>query len=358
MHYIVVNRYYQIITPIVSLHVGSVAEGLGNGLQNRLYGFESRRYLYWQKPTTWTVAVPIVKPEPIEEFTHLMTSDNISESARKRQEAREAAQKVSKKAERKNRGRKVAIQGALASVAVLAISGVALFVSSLDIQVPSGPVDGPANMASGGVVLEAGKQVRASGSYRSDELPVATVVEESDAPHVTIFADYTCPACKGFEEFYGDFLSEKLAAEEITLEYQIIAFRDAATAGTRYSTRSANAALCVVDAEPEAFPAFHEALYRNQPTTGAKPELTNDELVALASSSGVTDENAISECINGENFTPWVKANTTRALEDGPLPVQDANLPTIQGTPTVFINGTQFLGTSIPDFEAALAAAQ
>jgi protein-disulfide isomerase len=286
-----------------------------------------------------------------------MSENEKSEAAAKREAAREMAQSKLKKEKRAQARRKIAVQGVVASLAVVGIVGVVGIVSSLGLfetEIEAAPVEGPANMISGGVVLEEGLTVRPTGSYSSEETPVATQPQE--VPHMTIFLDYSCPACKSFEEFFGEAIAEKVTDGEMTLEYQIIAFRDSSTAGTRYSTRSANAAVCVADQAPESFPAYHEALFASQPTSTINPQLTNTELINLAVISGVEDSDAIESCINEERFGPWIKANTARVFANGQIPVVDVEIESIQGTPTIFINGKQFTGSNLEALDAALAA--
>jgi protein-disulfide isomerase len=287
-----------------------------------------------------------------------MNESDKTESATRREAARQAAQQNLKKTQRKQAVRKALVQGAVASVAVLALSGAALFISNLDFPEDQGTAAGPNNMMSGGVVLEENMQVRTTGSYSSDEEPTQTQALSDNVPHVAIFVDYTCPACKGFEEFYGDYLTEVTSAGEITLEYQIISFRDNATGGTRYSSRAGNAAVCVADQAPTAFVEYHNALFRNQPTGVAKSDLSNAELIQLAVMSGVENAEALTSCIENEEFVPWIKVKTDRVLEEGPLPVENASLQTIKGTPTILINGQEYTGTTMEALEAAIAAAK
>jgi protein-disulfide isomerase len=84
-----------------------------------------------------------------------------------------------------------------------------------------------------------------------------------------------------------------------------------------YSTRALNAAGVVADAAgPEAFLAFHDLLFANQPAEGGVG-LSDDELIALAESG-----------IRSLVCEDWTRQVTDAASQAG-----------LTGTPTVLIDG-------------------
>jgi protein-disulfide isomerase len=187
--------------------------------------------------------------------------------------------------------------------------------------------------------------VRDSGSDR-DAAPAATgpvVVPSSgtasgallagpaDAPvTVAVYLDYLCPFCARFEKANSAELDRLIAAGTVRLELHPLAFLDRLSAGTRYSTRSANAVATVADAAPQHVLAFNKALYDRQPAENA-PGLTDDEIVAIAQGVGV--DAAVTDRFRLATFEPWVVAGTKAAVDDG-----------VSGTPSVRINGKTFTG--------------
>ena len=109
-----------------------------------------------------------------------------------------------------------------------------------------------------------------------------------------------------------------------------MAFLDRLSAGTAYSTRTANALATVVDADPGSAWAFHRALYAEQPPEGG-PGLTDEEIADLARSVGVPDEVA-AEFPEGR-FEAWAAQRTEQAFADG-----------VEGTPTIVVDGRLFEG--------------
>ncbi len=159
----------------------------------------------------------------------------------------------------------------------------------------------------------------------------AIVAGQPNAPvTVAVYLDYLCPYCGRFEKANSAELERLIAAGTMRLELHPLAFLDRLSAGTRYSTRSANAIATVADAAPERVLAFNRALYERQPAEGG-PGLTDDELVAIAAGVGV--DPTVTARFRHATFEPWVAAATAAAVDDG-----------VSGTPTVRINGKAFTG--------------
>jgi protein-disulfide isomerase len=147
---------------------------------------------------------------------------------------------------------------------------------------------------------------------------------------VTVFFDYLCPACGAFEEANGDTLQELLLAEDVTVDLRPIAFLDQLSAGTEYSTRSANALATVVDADPDHAWPFHRALYAHQPPEGVEG-LTDDQLASIARGVGVPAQ--VAALFAEGRHEGWVAQQTARAFASG-----------VEGTPTILVDGKPFAG--------------
>jgi protein-disulfide isomerase len=205
------------------------------------------------------------------------------------------------------------------------------------------PTPGPANMASDGILFEGDGgtiSVVETPATAADADPVPTDLSEfADTVNIAVYLDYLCPYCNIFETTNADQINNWVGTGAATLEVHPVSILDNASNGTKYSTRSANAASCVANYEPNSFLDVSNALMAAQPTEGTSG-LTNAELVGVVESAGVTDA-AVATCITDEEFSSWVGDATDRALEN-PLP--NSSLEQLTGTPTVIVNGVQYSG--------------
>lgn len=150
---------------------------------------------------------------------------------------------------------------------------------------------------------------------------------------VAVFVDFQCPACKSFEEQFGPALEQAAEDGKITLEYHPIAILDRYSQGTDYSSRSAGAAICVVESDPDKYLDYANTLFENQPaenTTG----LTNEQLAGFATDVGA--DGAV-DCINDETYRKFGAAQ--------------AKQHDIKGTPTVDLNGERLDLQNDADFK-------
>jgi protein-disulfide isomerase len=147
---------------------------------------------------------------------------------------------------------------------------------------------------------------------------------------VTVYFDYLCPACGAFEEANGETLDQLLEADDVTVELRPIAFLDRLSAGTAYSTRTANALATVADADPDHAWAFHRALYADQPPEGSEG-LTDQQIADIARGVGVPD--GVASRFAEGRYEAWVARRTEQAFADG-----------VEGTPTILVDGKTFEG--------------
>lgn len=255
--------------------------------------------------------------------------------SRGRQAARERA-RTALRAERTRRRRDTVLGvGALVLGALAVVTVVAVVVAPA--AHPEGP--GPRNAASDGVLLRGdhGEVVAArTGAVPTGGTPTPTRQHDGVAD-ITVFADYQCPYCNQFETAQFPQIERWVRDGSATLELHPISLLDSSSLGARYSTRSAAAAACVADRDPDAFLAFTTALFAKQPSEGTRG-LTDDELVTMAARVGA-DDPTTATCITQQHFAPWVGAATERA-RSGPLP--NSSLAGITSTPTVLVDGRQY----------------
>ena len=257
----------------------------------------------------------------------------------RRDAAREKARVLREEQKKRDRRNKLLIQGGV----VVAILAVAALVVGLVLQntKPAGP--GPQNMASDGILLvggESGIQAVETAAIPEGGEPTPTEPDESGTvANIVTYIDYLCPYCGQFETTNSDTIRTMVESGAATLEVHPIAILTNKSAGTQYSLRAANAAACVAELSPEAFFDFNGLMFENQPeelSTG----LTNDEIKAIASEAGAAS--SVDACIDDTRFKGWVQDATERALT-GPIP--NSELESVTGTPTVLVNGKQYVGS-------------
>jgi protein-disulfide isomerase len=191
--------------------------------------------------------------------------------------------------------------------------------------------------------------------YRSQSAPAGTpgvpkggtatgvVVGPAVAPaSMDLYLDFQCPACKQFEETSGPTLDRYVAAGTLKIVYHPVAFLDAYSSGTRYSTRASAASACAADAG--VFPAYIRALYANQPPEGGTG-LTDDQLVALGREAGATSAD-FATCVKSHRYESWTAQVTEAASKAG-----------VNQTPTLLVDGKPVEVPTTANVVAAIEAA-
>lgn len=209
------------------------------------------------------------------------------------------------------------------------------------------------NLVIGMVVLVVGVgaifSVTGNQTKTSSKVPAAAskadgygiVFNANATPVIDIWEDFQCPVCKQFESIVGNYLSELSTSGKAKVVYHMLSF-----IGPE-SIRAANAAAC--SSEENKFSEYHAMLYQTQSATENSGLWSNDKLIALGSSVGITSNN-FKKCVANLDFGGWV--NNVAA---------DGAKRNINSTPTVFVNGkeldrnTQYY--DLKAFTAALVAA-
>ena len=258
-----------------------------------------------------------------------------------REAAREKARVLREEQKKRERRNKWLIQGGVI-VAVLAVAGLVAGLLLNNVR-PDGP--GPANMASNGIVLTGAEGVITpveTPALAADATPTPTVPDDSGTvANIVTYIDYLCPFCGQFEQTNSESIRAMIEEGAATLEVHPIAILTNKSAGTQYSLRAANAAACVADNSPESFLDFHDLMFQNQPEEGTEG-LSNDEIAELAEQAEVSSFSTIEKCIDDKQFHTWVQDATNQALTQ---PVPNSDLASITGTPTVLVNGKQYVGS-------------
>lgn len=173
------------------------------------------------------------------------------------------------------------------------------------------------------------------------------VVAGSGPRVVDLYEDAQCPACKRFEELYGDRIVNALNANRVTVRYHMVNLLDSQSTPPGYSTLGGNAIMCA--AQENAFPAVHNTLYARQPPEGGSG-FTTGQLVDLGRAVGAGPGYA--SCVQNGTYSAGVAQNFQRAQSD-PALEQNSGGSRGFGTPTVQLDGTT-VDPGDPGLDAAL----
>lgn len=210
---------------------------------------------------------------------------------------------------------------------------------------PKSLLDWPANMNSGGVIFEGpgAPMPRESAPLEAGTAPQPNQVDRAAGNDILVYVDYRCPHCLEFEQANSDFLSQVIGEGNTSVEIVPLSFMDRYSEGSYYSSRASAALACVVENQPEAGWAVHNALLSNslQPSAGAGPD--NEQLIKSLGSAAGELNSAAAACVNDETYVPFAQALTEWVFQN-PVPNALDNNLRIQGTPTVLVNGVVYEG--------------
>jgi protein-disulfide isomerase len=239
-------------------------------------------------------------------------------AARERIAARRAAEETVLRARR--RRRRLAAALAVAALAVVVVVVIAVQGSRTHTD-PAAAAPRNTAPGTGGAAFEVG----------DDSAPVV----------VDLYEDFQCPVCRQFEEQSGATLDALVRDGTVRLRYRPIAILDRLSADD-YSTRALNAAAVVADQSgDDAFRAFHDALFAQQPAEGSAG-LSDAQLTALAGAAGASGP-AAQEGIGQLRFADWTVRVTDQASQQG-----------VTATPTVLVDGRQLTDRSPAGITAAV----
>ncbi|WP_431230180.1 DsbA family protein [Paenarthrobacter nicotinovorans] len=271
-------------------------------------------------------------------------------------QAREKARAIREEQLKKEKRNKLLVGwGIVVAIVVIIAIIAAVVIGNIQNNAPvadQGPTPANGNVH-GGVTLLAGSEVVKSepGSVNVADVPSAPATKpatvtvpggeaEAGKPvKVIAYIDFICPVCKRFETTYGESLTNLRNEGKISLEYRPLGFLDLQST-TNYSSRAANAAACVANTSPEKYADFFNLLFERQPAEGSAG-ISDKDLKAMATEVGAAN---IDSCVDSKQFRPWVKVATQEAAAIG-----------ITGTPTIFVDGKQWDGST--DLNAEIQAA-
>ncbi|MGV9254798.1 DsbA family protein [Streptomyces sp. NPDC003697] len=170
----------------------------------------------------------------------------------------------------------------------------------------------------------AGPVVAPAGAQGKDSLAIP-VGKDTAKSTLTVWEDFRCPACRGFESAYRSTIHELTDAGSLRAEYHLVTLIDSNLGGSG-SLRAGNAAACAQDAGK--FPPYHDVLFDNQPKETDDAFASNDKLIKLAGKVEGLDTPAFRSCVKDGRHDSWVQ-KSEKAFEAGRF----------SGTPTVLLNG-------------------
>jgi len=157
--------------------------------------------------------------------------------------------------------------------------------------------------------------------------------EESASVSIVEFGDYRCPVCKNFNESFFPVVKENLIdtgkAKFYYMNYPFIhadSTTSALFAETVYS-----------ELGNDIFWKFHDSIFANQPDNETEETYTEEFLKERLKDAGATDE----------DITKVTEAFQKQTAKDSLQKDLDyVNQLNITGTPTIYVNGVKFEGSS------------
>lgn len=143
--------------------------------------------------------------------------------------------------------------------------------------------------------------------------------------HIVEFADLRCPFC---EQFFTQ-TEPQIIKDYVDTGKATFSFRQYPFLGPA-STVAADAAECAQD--QNKFWAFHDYMYKNQPSETDTSMYNTDSLTNIAGQLGMNTD-TFRSCLDG-------KKDDARAQAD----MADGQKAGVTGTPTIFINGIPVVG--------------
>ena len=273
-----------------------------------------------------------------------MTSNTPRPTRSEQREAARAKAKALREQQQKGDKRKRAfIQLGIAASVIVAVGAVALTIFGASTQSTAVPTNATFND---------GVKVGTDLKVFTPEFTPAPVAGETPL-EIIVYVDYQCPICAVFELPNSEQIKNWVASGMATLEMHTLSFLDGRGSPNTFSSRAANASMCLSEYSPDNFFEYNTRLFKSQPTEGA-PGPENAELISFAEEVGATNIEQISSCINEKSFGNWIKDATERALTE-PIPgtqIQGS------GTPTVLVNGQQYTWETGEELASAARFAQ
>jgi len=167
---------------------------------------------------------------------------------------------------------------------------------------------------------------------------------DPNAPvQIDVFEDFQCPACVYYtQQTEVQVIQEYVNTGKVYYVFHNFPFIDDNSA-LKASDQAANAAMCA--AEQNIFWEYHDVLFANW--LGENDGSMNDKrLIAFAETAGL-DMKAFNTCFDKNPYKSQIQDDLSLGRTMG-----------VQGTPSVFVNGSLLTPGKVPDFASVKAAVE
>ncbi|WP_033290284.1 thioredoxin domain-containing protein [Amycolatopsis jejuensis] len=183
--------------------------------------------------------------------------------------------------------------------------------------------------------IPAGTATLGPGVVEKRDGVVVSVGKPGAPKTVDVYADFLCPYCAQLQKDYGPRMEKAINDGQLTVRYHMVTLLNERSDPPGYSVDSANAALAAAD--EQKFTAFHDALFKSQPTEGGRG-YDKAQLVKLGQDLGITDPK-FAQTVNAGTYNQQLQA-AFQQIENDPKLKQDFGGGQVGfGTPTVAVNG-------------------
>jgi protein-disulfide isomerase len=163
--------------------------------------------------------------------------------------------------------------------------------------------------------------------------PGAIVYGKADSKvTVEVDEDVRCPFCKEAESFFGATNKEYADAGKIQVHYRLVDLIDR-NAGGQGSLVGGATLACAADVGQAQFIAFHDLLFKNQPSETNDAYGNVENVLNIASQVPNLRSATFDECARSGKYAQWIKDNYTWLSK---------KLGGQVGTPDIYIDGTSF----------------
>lgn len=174
---------------------------------------------------------------------------------------------------------------------------------------------------------------------------VVTVGSPDAKVTLDVYEDFLCPACRAFEETYGNAIQKHVADGTVQVRYHMLPMLNERSDPPGYSMDSANAGLCAADAGK--FPEFHKSLFNDQPEEGSRG-WDRQQLAKLGADLGITDAK-FKSCVVDGTYDDLVQENFDKVKAADYLQQEFPDGQKGFGTPTLAV-GEKVVDTGKSDW--------
>ncbi len=162
-----------------------------------------------------------------------------------------------------------------------------------------------------------------------DEHQYATTGADDPELTVTYFGSWKCPHCGRFSTgFLPTLVEDYVRPGDVAIRYRNLTYVRGGPFLGSDAPAAGNAGLAAWNADPGSYWAYHEHVFRNQPSEG-RQWATADRLATFAQEAGVSSPDAVRAAVSENRYDDALRATSQAAADAG-----------VGGTPTLVVDGT------------------